>query len=456
MSFPRYPAYKYSGVEWLGEVPEHWEVHPFKWEIERNDGGVWGDEPEDLDDTIVLRSTEQTIDGKWRLDDPAFRKLSHTERSSTLLEEDDLVVTKSSGSATHIGKTTLVSAELATLGCCFSNFMQRIRLRPSFHPRLAWYAMNNEIIRKQFDYLSNKTTGLANLNATMIGMAIVPVPTFGEQEQIVTFLDREAANIDALIAKQHRLIELLQEKRQAVISHAVTKGLNPNAPMKDSGVEWLGEVPEHWEVKPLKHLANIQTGMAKGKDVDDVETREVPFLRVANVQDGYLELDDVHVITVPASAVERYLLRKGDVLMNEGGDFDKLGRGCLWNGEIDQCIHQNHVFAVRPHSVSGDWLNTYTTSKSANSYFISRSKQSTNLASISSSNLMGLVVPIPPISEAESILCRLGLMLKELDDLREASAKATSLLQERRSALISAAVTGQIDVRGLVPEAVEQ
>jgi type I restriction enzyme S subunit len=226
--------------------------------------------------------------------------------------------------------------------------------------------------------------------------------------------------------------------------------------MKDSGVEWLGEVPEHWEVKPLKHLANIQTGMAKGKDIVDVETLEVPFLRVANVQDGYLELDDVHVITVPASAVERYLLRKGDVLMNEGGDFDKLGRGCLWNGEIDQCIHQNHVFAVRPHSVSGDWLNTYTTSKSANSYFISRSKQSTNLASISSSNLMGLVVPIPPMSEAEEILCGLGHMLKELDDLREASTKATSLLQERRSALISAAVTGQIDVRELVTEAVGQ
>ena len=276
------------------------------------------------------------------------------------------------------------------------------------------------------------------------------MPTKAEQSEIASFLDRETAKIDALITEQQRLIELLQEKRQAVISHAVTKGLNPNAPMKDSGVEWLGEVPEHWEVKPLKHLANIQTGMAKGKDVDGMETREAPFLRVANVQDGYLDLEDVHVITVPASAVERYLLRKGDVLMNEGGDFDKLGRGCLWNGEIDECIHQNHVFAVRPHSVTGDWLNTYTTSKPANSYFISRSKQSTNLASISSSNLMGLVVPVPPVSEATEILRRLGLKLKEFDGLRKASAKATSLLQERRSALISAAVTGQIDVRGLV------
>jgi len=276
------------------------------------------------------------------------------------------------------------------------------------------------------------------------------MPTKAEQSEIASFLDRETAKIDALITEQQRLIELLQEKRQAVISHAVTKGLNPNAPMKVSGVEWLGEVPEHWEVKPLKHLANIQTGMAKGKDVDGMETREAPFLRVANVQDGYLDLEDVHVITVPASAVERYLLRKGDVLMNEGGDFDKLGRGCLWNGEIDECIHQNHVFAVRPHSVTGDWLNTYTTSKPANSYFISRSKQSTNLASISSSNLMGLVVPVPPVSEATEILRRLGLKLKEFDGLRKASAKATSLLQERRSALISAAVTGQIDVRGLV------
>jgi type I restriction enzyme S subunit len=282
----------------------------------------------------------------------------------------------------------------------------------------------------------------------------VTIPSCQEQVSIATFLDHETAKIDALIAEQQRLIVLLQEKRQAVISHAVTKGLNLGAPMKDSGVEWLGEVPEHWEVIPLKHLATVQTGMAKGKDLEGIETVDVPYLRVANVQDGYLDLDEVHLLSVPITSIDRYLLKDGDVLMNEGGDFDKLGRGCIWSGEIEPCVHQNHVFAVRPHSVTGEWLNTYTTSKAANSYFISRSKQSTNLASISSSNLMGLSVPLPPAEEARGILVRLNELVKEIDDLKHSATQATDLLQERRSALISAAVTGQIDVRGLVPEAV--
>jgi type I restriction enzyme S subunit len=138
--------------------------------------------------------------------------------------------------------------------------------------------------------------------------------------------------------------------------------------------------------------------------------------------------------------------------MNEGGDFDKLGRGCIWSGEIDPCVHQNHVFAVRPHSVSGEWLNVYTTSNAANSYFIGRAKQSTNLASISSTNLMGLPVPLPPAEEARGILVRLNALVKETEDLKISATQATDLLQERRSALISATVTGQIDVRGLVAD----
>ncbi|MEY3463065.1 MAG: Type restriction enzyme EcoKI specificity protein, partial [Cyanobacteriota bacterium] len=113
------------------------------------------------------------------------------------------------------------------------------------------------------------------------------------------FLNRETAKIDALIAESQRLIELLQEKRQAVISHAMTKGLNPDVPMKDSGVEWLGKVPEHWEVRPLKHLAHVQTGMAKGKDLEGIETVDIPYLRVANVQDGYLDLEEVRLLSVP-------------------------------------------------------------------------------------------------------------------------------------------------------------
>jgi type I restriction enzyme S subunit len=217
---------------------------------------------------------------------------------------------------------------------------------------------------------------------------------------------------------------------------------------KDSGVVWLGEVPQHWEVKPLKRVAEIQTGLAKGKEVEPEGSVEVPFLRVANVQDNFLDLENVHMITIQESSLSRYLLRPGDVLMNEGGDFDKLGRGCIWDGMINPCIHQNHVFAVRPHSIRPSWLNAYTSSKQANSYFISRSKQSTNLASISSSNLMDLLVPIAPNSETEEILSFLDRETTKIDTLIAEQQRLIELLQEKRQAVISHAVT-----KGLNPTA---
>jgi type I restriction enzyme S subunit len=251
------------------------------------------------------------------------------------------------------------------------------------------------------------------------------------------------------VAEQQRLIALLKEKRQAVISHAVTKGLNPEAPMKDSGVEWLGEVPAHWEVTRLKFVADVQTGVAKGKDLAGRSVVSVPYLRVANVQDGYVDLADVAMIDLPVEELERYRLRNGDVLMNEGGDFDKLGRGHIWRAEIEPCIHQNHVFAVRPRLVSAEWLNTVTGSAYAQFYFMGRSKQTTNLASSSSSNIMELPVVLPPVDEQSQLLRFIEREARRADTLVVAATSATALLQERRAALISAAVTGQIDVRGL-------
>lgn len=217
---------------------------------------------------------------------------------------------------------------------------------------------------------------------------------------------------------------------------------------KASGVEWLGEVPEHWDVKPLKRVATIQTGLAKGKEVNPEHCVEVPFLRVANVQDGFLDLEQVHTIQIPERSLNRYLLQYGDVLMNEGGDFDKLGRGAIWSGEIELCIHQNHVFAVRPHSVRTSWLNAYTSSKPANSYFISRSKQSTNLASISSSNLMELSVPVAPEDETTQILGFLDRETANINALITEQERLIELLQEKRQAVISQAVT-----KGLNPSA---
>lgn len=317
------------------------------------------------------------------------------------------------------------------------------------HPQYLYWVIRSDGFRETVESYAKPAINQASISQSSLLSIGICTPSKEEQTAIATFLDRETAKIDALMAEQEKLIALLQEKRQAVISHAVTKGLEPNVPMKDSGVEWLGEVPVHWAVKALKFIATVQTGIAKGKDNSGKETIKVPYLRVANVQDGYLALDDMAEIEIPASDLPRYLLQSGDVLMNEGGDFDKLGRGHVWRGEVASCIHQNHVFAVRPLGVSSEWLNAITGSGYAQFYFMTRSKQSTNLASISSTSVMQLPVVLPPVEEQKAVLTFMEKQTAQFDTLMAEARTAITLLQERRTALISAAVTGQIDVRGL-------
>ncbi|EMN7421755.1 MULTISPECIES: restriction endonuclease subunit S [Vibrio] len=293
-----------------------------------------------------------------------------------------------------------------------------------------------------------QSSAIGQLSTLQISPYKVLIPSREEQTQIANFLDHETAKIDTLIEKQQQLIKLLKEKRQAVISHAVTKGLNPQAPMKDSGVEWLGEVPEHWQVCRLKHIATIQSGIAKGgKDLTGKTLISVPMLRVANVQDGYLKLEDVHSIQIEPHMLERYSLKNGDVLMNEGGDNDKLGRGAIWREQIQNCIHQNHVFVIRTQGIEPEWLDTLTRASYAKFYFFSVAKQSTNLASISATNIKETPILVPSDEEREEILLFLQHQLARFDDLEGKCERQISLLKERRTALISAAVTGKIDVR---------
>ena len=444
MSFPRYPEYKDSGVEWLGEVPVHWNVSTLKRLIERNDGGVWGDDPDGESDTIVLRSTEQTVDGRWKIDEPAFRKLSARDQLSARLETGDLLVTKSSGSSLHIGKATLVTDEIARLGCCYSNFMQRIRFRSDFDPRLAWHVLNNEIARTQFDLASNSTTGLANLNGTMIGEVLLAVPPGPEQTAIAAFLDRETAKIDALVAEQETLIALLKEKRQAVISHAVTKGLNPDAPMKPSGIEWLGDVPAHWEMRRLKYLGRAITGLTYAPDDVVDELGGILVLRSSNVQDGQISMDDN--VYVSAAVPELLITTLGDVLIcSRNGSRALIGKNALIGESAVGVTFGAFMTVFRSHF--NPFL--YWIFNSPLFDFQSGSFLTSTINQLTIGTLNDFEVPLPPAFEQEAINEHLKASSATFSGLLAEATRAITLLKERRSALISAAVTGQIDVRGL-------
>lgn len=446
MSFPRYAEYKPSGVEWLGEVPAHWTVSRLKWFMERNDGGVWGDDPDGEESTIVLRSTDQTVDGRWKFDDPALRKLSAQDKAAARLAAGDLLVTKSSGSSLHIGKTTLVNDEIARMECCYSNFMQRIRLNAGFSPQLAWHILNNEITRTQFDLASNSTTGLANLNGTMIGDVLLAAPPTAEQTAIAAFLDRETAKIDALVAEQQKLIALLKEKRQAVISHAVTKGLNPNAPMKPSGIEWLGDVPAHWEVKPLKWLTDPERPIMYGIVLPGPDVGEgIPILKGGNVKPSRMNLESMARTTPEIEApYARARLKAGDLVYSIRGSIGdcELVPEPLAGSNITQDVAR---VAVAVDACSR-WVRFALLASAVREELASGSLGAA-IRGVNIFDLKRASLPTPPLREQTEIADYLDNATAKLDELTCEAERTITLLKERRSALISAAVTGQIDVR---------
>jgi len=315
--------------------------------------------------------------------------------------------------------------------------------------RFLFYYLQSSSFKQEGEASMTGAGGLKRVSPDVLRQHHLPVPPEETQRLIANYLDRETARIDGLIAEKERMLALLEEKRAALISRVVTCGLDLNAPLKPSGQEWLGEIPAHWGLQRLKQLAEVRGGLTLGKQYVG-ELLEYPYLRVANVQDGYLNLDDVLTVEVPASEVAANLLAYGDVLMNEGGDIDKLGRGCVWRDEIAPCLHQNHVFAVRPHSVDSNWLALWTSTLQAKRYFESRAKRSTNLASISGSNIKELLVPLPPVGEQLAIQQFLAIRQSRLETLRSELRDSLRLLAERRAALITAAVTGQIPLEEML------
>jgi type I restriction enzyme, S subunit len=386
--------------------------------------------------------------GEWGgLDLTATKQLAEVANGYTYFREGDVLVAKITPCFEN-GKSAFARGLLNGIG--FGTTELHV-LRPSskLDARFLTYVTYGDALRKLGQVEMKGAAGQQRVPEEFLKNFRVPIPSVAEQRIIADFLDRETARIDALVAKKERLIELLQEKRTALITRAVTKGLDPTVPMKDSGVEWLGQIPDHWQLRRLKFIAELQTGLTLGKDYGGRQTVTRPYLRVANVQDGYLDLSTITEVDVTAEEAHRYELRRGDVLMTEGGDFDKLGRGYVWRGQIPGCLHQNHIFAVRPKQprLKSQYLALLTTSAYGKAYFTSTSQQTTNLATTDRRKVRGFTVPVPPPAEQSTIDGWLDEENGKIDTLIAKIRDGIQRLREYRTALISAAVTGKIDVR---------
>ena len=455
-----YPRYRDSGVAWLGDVPKHWELRPLKSVLAKNDGGVWGDDPDDHDfnGTIVLRSTEQTVDGGWSIGNPARRQLSRRETTSALLAAGDLVVTKSSGSEFHIGKASLVTEQVAQLNACFSNFMQRLRCLPVFEPRLAWYLLNSPVGRQQLVFHSNTTTGLANLNGTILGEVITPVPPLDEQRSIAAFLDRETERIDALVEKKRRLIERLQEYRTALITRTVTRGLPPEAAraagldpsprLKPSGVEWLGDVPEHWEVKKLRFVASTND---ETLSAGEHPLRPVSYVDISSVDStaGIVHTEEMVFDDAPSRA--RRLVQDGDTIVSTVRTYLRA-IAPVRSPPADMVVSTGFA-VIRPLNVDPGFASWALREYGFVEEIVACST-GVSYPAINASKIRDLPIPLPLLNEQRAIAAFLQEEIAAIDHSAASIATAVDRLREHRTALITAAVTGKIDVRDAAPEPV--
>ena len=427
MSFPRYPAYKPTGVEWLGEVPEHWDILPLK-----RRSRLLTEKTECRDNPVALENIEGWT-GRFIETDTEF------QGEGIAFESGDILFGKL--------RPYLAKAYLAAISGQAVGDFHVIHPLGGLNSRFLQLAL---LTRELIDLVNGSTFGAKMPRASWDFLGSLPLcmPPLDEQHAIASFLDRETAKIDALIAEQQRLIELLQEKRQAVISHAVTKGLNPNVPMKDSGVKWLGEVPEHWNVAPLKQLINRGSSISYGI-VQPGEPLEdgIPFVQTTNMSQGNFELDSLQKTTPEiASNYPRSTLTGGEVLLGirasigaahiapdwlEGAN---LSRGVARIATGPLILNRFLVFYLRSEATTKYWL---------------LGKQGSTFNEVSIDTVKNLKVCVPPVSEQDSIACYTQETSSQYDESLSQSRALIALLQERRSSLISTAVTGQIDVRRL-------
>ena len=447
MTFRKYPEYKDSGVEWLGEVPAHWEVYRLKHSVESCRNGIWGQEPTgDSNDLPCVRVADfDRARLRVVLDDPTLRNVKPGERKGRVLKRGNLVLEKSGGGENQpVGFVVLYDDDRDAV--C-SNFTAKMaladRMDASFwrYVHAAAYA-----IRLNFPSIK-QTSGIQNLDQQSYLDERAAYPPNDEQSRIAAFLDHETTRIDALVEEQKRLIELLKEKRQAVISHAVTKGLDPDVPMKDSGVEWLGEVPKHWDIFPAKFLFHFVTSGSRGWAEYYSDSGNI-FFRITNLSKDSIQpkLNSIQYVSPPDdSEGSRAKIKSGDILVSITAD---LGSVCAANEDVKGGYVSQHVALARPNQEvrSSEWLAYFILGDAAKEQLLGSGYGGTKVQ-LSLKDVGELVVAVPPKNEQVAISEELTSRLSEMDTLADEATHAAELLSERRSALISAAVTGKIDVR---------
>ncbi|MGU7781351.1 restriction endonuclease subunit S [Burkholderia sp. PU8-34] len=450
MSLPRYSTYKHTGLEWLGEVPVHW-MGPSKlgalsslkgrlgWQ------GLKAEEYQTEGPYVV--SSAHFLDYRILWDEcPRVSRQRYDTDSNIQLVTGDILLMKD-GAA--MGKLAFVES-LPGDACLNSHLLLFRPLEndgePTYIPKFAFYFMQTKLFQ---EHIKTNGTGATFLGISQEAIARYQVvwPPLIEQKSIVSFLDGEIGKIDALIAEQGKLLELLAEKRKATISHAVTRGLNPDMPMKDSSVVWLGEVPEHWEVGALGYLCSIETGATPDRGEPLYWNGSIPWLKTGEINWTPITQAEEYISEDGLANSSARLAKPGTLLMAMYGQGATRGRVALLEIEAaynQACAAMSFGPRILPSFARYFFMAAYD--------YVRDAGNETSQMNLSAGLIAKFKLTIPPIDEQANIVSWLDTEIVRLDSLNTEAERAIDLLRERRSALIAAAVTGKIDVRNAVPE----
>ena len=422
---------KDSGIEWVGAIPQNWQLSKI--------GSLYTQRNEKVSDkdyqplSVTMQGILPQLATAAKTDDGDNRKLVRVGDFAINSRSDRR---GSCGISPLDGSVSLINIILTP--------------RTAMHPGYYNWLFHTTLFADEFYKWGHGI--VADLWTTRwqeMKSITVPVPEYAEQERIAAFLDAECAEIDAVLEKTRASIEEYKKLKQAVITQAVTKGVRGDRPMKDSGIEWIGDIPVEWRKTQLRHCAAIKSGITLGKKYEKTDSLvERPYLRVANVQDGYVDLSVLTTIEVTQDEDLKYRLRAGDVLMTEGGDRDKLGRGCVWHGEIEPCLHQNHIFAVQTSkdTLLPEFLEYLTVSDVGRSYFDVTAIKTTNLACTSSSKVLAFTIPLPSVEEQAEIVEALNTKCAGIDALVAKKQQYLTEIENYKKSLIYEYVTGKKEV----------
>lgn len=424
--YQAYSEYKDSGVEWLGKLPAHWEAKRLgQFFVERREKVSDKDYPAL---SVTMKGIVPQLENAAKTDAGDNRKL---------VKKNDFVINSrsdrkgSSGISPLEGSVSLISI-----------VMEPKRISPSY----AHHLLRSQPFQEEFyRYGKGIVADLWSTNSSEMKNIVIPEVPDDEAEKIASFLDHETAKIDILIDKQQQLIQLLKEKRQAVISHAVTKGLNPNAPMRDSGVEWLGEVPEHWSFPKVKWFFKTESGGTPNTSryEEYYQDGDIPWIRSTDLNNNELFETPIAITSKAIRESACTVIPTNSVLIAMYGGAGTIGKHALL--KFESAINQAVCAILPTNKINPDFLHLYV--EFYRPYWMVGAEGARKDPNINQETIRELVVSSPPYDEQVEIVKVIQQKIAVIDQTVSKCEKNIQLMQERRTALISAAVTGKIDVR---------